>query len=111
MKTGILESRKKNFFINLQAFFLPPQKKTKVEVKISPHQEIERLEQLKETLFEVGRQLNLELCVKDNHEINEKMYTIRRYVQGVHTLLSEVINFKKGKIMDIKEHHRSPYDA
>lgn len=110
MRTAIFENRKKNVLFNLYAFFINPAKK-KIEAKISPRQEIERLEQLKETLFEVGRQLNLELSVKDNYVINEKMYTIRRYVQGVHTLLSEVINFKKGKIMGIKELRHSPNGA
>jgi len=108
MRTAIFESRKKNILFNLYAFFITPTKKAKVEVKISRRQEIEHLEQLKEALFEVGCQLNLELSVKDNYIITEKMYTIRRYVQGVHTLLSEVINLKKGKIMGIKEFRHSP---
>jgi len=92
---------------SLLSFFITPSEKIKVLARISPQQEIKHLEQLNETLFEVGCQLNRELSFVDNHIVNEKIYTIHRYVQGVHSLLKQVINFKKGEIiMDFKDQLR-----
>lgn len=80
---------------SLLSLFISPLEKINV-VRISAQQEIKRLEQLNKTLFDVGYQLNRDLSFEDNQIFNEKARTIHRYIWGVHTLLKEIIDFKKG---------------